>query len=164
MSIPDADVPPEVIGDWILALFAVFVVWIILERWMKSLQNLGQRVTLLTLAIATGVITTIDLSPFGVLATELAELSRIVPVGYRQFVATLLRAETVFTFLYGMGKMWSGGGFATVILYLFAFFGGLVMLYSPTVGFLFIGFALLTMESLASSVWRSRHYGLSRSR
>jgi|GEM_PF-4550351 len=162
MSIPDADIPPDVFAEWFIAVFAALLIWMFVADWIGSFRSSWKRSTLLGLAVITGFTTTLSVSPFGTVATQLTELSTLIPQFYPELVSKLVAAETAFMFVYGLYRMSSGGGVLGILLYLSAFLGGLLVLYLQTVGFLLIGFPFLVAEVWASEIWGRR--GLSRGR
>lgn len=145
-------VEPSVMAEWLGGFFAALLLFAILVRIIETFQPKQQQRTVTGIAITSGVLIALGITPFGAIATELAQLFKTVPTEYPGLVKTLLTFETAFMLLYGLGKMHETGGYLAVISFVVGFFGGLFLPYYWSGAFLIIA-SMLVMETSDGNRW-----------
>lgn len=149
----DPTVEPEITLHWIGGGIAAFLLFAIIVRLIETFRTDNQQRTVTGIAIASGVMVSIGVSPLGTFAEELALLFEIIPTEYPEWVKTLLTLETVFGLLYGFAVMGQSGGLLAISSFGLALLGGLLLLYSPPGGLLLVLFAWILMEISPADRW-----------
>lgn len=152
-SLSDPIVEPEIALHWIGGGIAAFLLFTVIARIIETFQTDNQQRTVTGIAITTGVMISIGVSPFETFAEELAQPFEVVPTQYPEWIKALLTLETVLGLLYGLGVMWESGGLFTVSSFALALFGGILLFYSPPIGLLLVFFAWMMMELSPADRW-----------
>jgi len=152
-NLSDPIVEPEIALHWIGGGVAAFLLFAVIVRLIETFQTDNQQRTVTGIAIASGVMISVGVSPLGTFAEELAQLFEVVPTQYPEWIIALLTLETVFGLLYGFAIMGEIGGLPAVASFGLALLGGLMLLYSPPGGLLLILFAWILMEISPADRW-----------
>lgn len=148
----DTTVSPEVALEVILGGFAAFLLASVALGVIKQLRREDQQRTVTGVAITAGVVASLGVSPFGTIAAEVAELSKLVPSAFPAWVSALITVETVIGLLYGLAVMWESGLLAVGAFGL-ALVGGIFLPYSPILGFVLVLIAWYLMELSPAERW-----------
>lgn len=116
----------------------------------------GQRVTISGLALASGIMISVGVSPLGTFAAELSQLTQYIPESFPSIIDALLSLETALALAYGAGTVWDSGGLFALLSFTVAFIAGALVLYTPRLTAVLIPVAWLFM--LASPVDRWGRY------
>lgn len=151
-TLGDTTVPPETVMEWMLGGFAAFLLATVVVRIIDQMRAKRKQRTVTGVAITTGVISSLGLSPFGTIAVEVAKLSQLVPAVFPAWVSALVTVEMGIGLLYGFGVMWESGLLAVGSFGL-ALIGGVFLPYSPGLGGLLVVFAWVLMEFSPADRW-----------
>jgi hypothetical protein len=149
----DPAVEPQVALHWIGGGVAAFLLFVVIVRLIETFQTDNQQRTVTGIAIISGVMISVGVSPLGTFAEELAHLFEVVPTQYPEWITALLALETVFGLLYGFAIMGESGGLPAFASFGLALLGGLILLYSPLGGVFLILFAWILMEVSPANRW-----------
>lgn len=152
-NLTDPIIEPEIALHWVGGLIAAFLLLAVIVQLIETFQTDNQQRTVTGIAIASGVMISVGVSPLGTFAEEVAQIFEVVPARYPEFIRALLTFETVFGLLYGFGIMGESGGLPAVMSFGLALLGGLILLYSPLGGLLLILFAWALMEVSPADRW-----------
>jgi hypothetical protein len=133
--------------------FAALIIAAIVVRFVNQFQPKDQQRTVTGVAVTAGIVISLGLSPFGTVAVELAQLSKLVPAAFPAWVSALVTVETGLGLLYGSGVMWEKGGLLAVGLFGFALIGGMLLPHSPVLGIIIVLFAWSLMELSPADQW-----------
>lgn len=148
----DTTVPPETFFEWMFGGFAAFLLAAVILRVIDQMRAKGQQRTVTGVAVTTGVVSSLGLSPFGTIAIEVAKLSQLVPAVFPAWVSAFVSVETGIGLLYGFGVMWDNGLLAVGSFGL-ALVGGVFLPYSPGLGIVLVSFAWVLMEFSPADRW-----------
>lgn len=146
-------VGPEVALHWMGGLLVAFLLFAVIVRIIDTFRTDNQQRTVTGIAVTTGVLISIGVSPFGEFATELARLFEVIPSVYPEWIKALLAMETILGLLYGFGVMWKSGGLYAIASFVLALFGGLLLPYTPFIGIFLIIIAWILMEISPAERW-----------
>lgn len=152
-ALSNSTVEPEIALHWIGGGIAAFLLFAVIVRLIETFQTNNQQRTVTGIAIASGLMISIGVSPLGAFAEELAQLFEVVPTQYPEWIKALLTLKTVFGLLYGFIVMGESGGLLAVASFSLALLGGLILLYSPPGGLLLILLAWMLMEVSPADRW-----------
>ena len=152
-NLTDTTIEPEIVLHWIGGGLAAFLLLAVIVRLIETFQTDHQQRTVTGIAIASGVMISVGVSPLGTFAEGIAQLFEVVPTHYPEFIKALLTFETAFGLLYGFSIMGDSGGLPAIASFCLALLGGLILLYSPLGGLFLILVAWVLMEISPAERW-----------
>lgn len=144
---------PIIVIQWIGGGVAAFVLLAVVVRIFGNFTTEYQQRTTIGAAVGSGLVISFGISPFGELASELAQFAEVVPAEYPEWIKALVSVDTVLGILYGFSVMWASGGLVAVGSFVLALLGGLLLAYSLSAGVLLIIFAWILMEFSPAERW-----------
>ncbi|WP_435364543.1 hypothetical protein [Haloarchaeobius sp. DYHT-AS-18] len=143
----------QIVLSWIGGGIAALLLFTVVARVIDALKPENQKRTVTGVAVSAGLIYSIDLSPFGDIAVEVAHLFEVVPTGFPEWITAIVTIETVLTLILGLGVMWENGRWFAAGSFVVALFGGMALPYEPFGGVMLIGIAWMLMEASPTSRW-----------
>jgi|AntRauTorckE6833_2_1112554.scaffolds.fasta_scaffold11643_4 hypothetical protein len=147
------DIEPDILLGWIGGGLAAFVLLLIITKIIETQHTKNQKRSVTGIAVTTGLLLSISVSPETEIATALTITFDIIPEVYPSLIEGMLAVETVFGLIYGGKVMGESGGVLAILSFFFGLFGGFTLPIWPEMSVLFLLFGMFLMEISPADRW-----------
>lgn len=139
--------------QWVVGGIAGFILIFSILKIADTLKTKDQQRTVTGVAVTSGLLMSLGLSPLGTVASTFAQVYSFIPVEYSQLVKSFLSVNTAIGILLGLLVMIDTGGVPAALSFILGFIGGVLMPYDPIASILFLAPSIWLMEISPASSW-----------